>query len=112
MDSEDTGFDDMPTIEFGDEPTLVGFDKVPTVVQQRPIGGARAEAGPPALPFQLMRKKGGPSNEWMASLPTPARRVLERAKRPAQSWPRAPRLPGAVAVPVVDPFDDGDTEVN
>lgn len=120
MKTDDTGFDDMPTIEFGDEPTLVGdkptlvgFDEVPTVVQQQPIRMEALDpsaAEPPALPFTLMRRKHGRA-DWMASLPIPARRVLERAKLSAPGWPVAPRLSGAVAVPV-DAFEDADTEVN
>lgn len=80
-----------------DAPSLPDFDDEPTVIRVRDDETHQ----PPPLPFPLRRAKSTPDPEdWLAELPEEARRILEAARHPAESWPRSPRIPGAVATPL------------
>ncbi len=75
-------------------PELPDFDDEPTIIQVR----SDDVAEPPPLPFPLRRARDGDKG-WLDELPDEARAILEAARWPAESWPRGPRLAGAVAVP-------------
>lgn len=75
---------------------LPDFDDEPTVIQVRPEDLADE---PPPLPFNLARCQAR-DEDWLADIPEAARRVLEDAARPAESWPRGGRIEGAVAQPL------------
>ncbi len=75
-----------------------GFDDEPTVIQVRDDEALTAPE-PPALPFTLARAK--PSDgTWLERLDPQARIILQRAMVTAPCWPIAPRVRGAVAVPL------------
>lgn len=76
-------------------PGIPDFDDEPTVIQVREVLDE-----PPPLPFALRRTRNRAEDEsWIYALPEAAREVLEAARYPVESWPRAPRVVGAVAVP-------------
>lgn len=75
-------------------PGIPDFDDEPTVIQVRD-----AFDEPPPLPFALRRARGREDESWIHELPEAARQVLMAARYPVESWPRAPRVLGAVAMP-------------
>ncbi|MCS6799128.1 MAG: hypothetical protein NZ898_11480 [Myxococcota bacterium] len=75
------------------------WDDEPTVIEVRD----EELKGMPPLPVPLVRPRRArrfADEAWLAALPEPSRIVLERARRQAPSWPLAPRIEGAVALPV------------
>lgn len=75
-------------------PGVPDFDDEPTVIQVREVCDE-----PPPLPFALRRARSREDDSWIHHLPLAARDVLMAARYPVESWPRAPRVLGAVAVP-------------
>lgn len=71
-------------------------------VVKPPPSPARAATShePPALPFPLSRSRALSDEDWLRTLPAPARAVLEAARQQKPGWPHAPRVLGAVATPV------------
>jgi len=93
---------------FEEEPD----DESPTVVGPRPdsitVVALRPEARtgrrvrlpePPPLPLPLRRTRPR-EQDWLASLPAPARAVLEAARMRRRDWPLESRVAGAIAQPV------------
>jgi hypothetical protein len=74
-------------------------DDEPTIIDVRPSDLDAMPALP--LPLRRARARGAIRDDrWLDALTPETRDVLERARRLAGSWPRAPRIDGAVAVPL------------
>jgi hypothetical protein len=66
----------------------------PTIIEAR----HPKQPAPPALPFVLRRKKD--TEAWLESLPVETRLVLEMVRSHQGRWPRAARVPNAIANPI------------
>jgi hypothetical protein len=99
----------MSELDFADdEETIIRVRdeelNAPTPAPAPSLIVAADDADLPALPFALSRQKSPADEAWLAELDPSTRIILERAMIVAPSWPTAPRIRGAVAVPAHTPI--------
>lgn len=86
-----TAWDDLETLVFERDDVLAALEAARSVLDDDTV----VVVAPPSL-IALDEDE-----IWLASLPASARAVLDRARARVASWPRAPRIGAAVAVPAI-----------
>jgi hypothetical protein len=88
--------DEHPTSAF-DRRAFAATMQLPITVPPHP---GRIAPPPAPVPGYLRNRMSRSDAEWLASLPSAARAVLQAAAMQAGEWPAAPRIAGAVAIPI------------